>query len=196
MTSQVIDRDRGYAAFVKQFTTVKGKQGRVGIFAGKNNKEGKSIAEYATYNEFGATITSLKARMWLRHAINRSIIEGGATTAKWSNKPVGYIHIPERSFLRSTYDEQRQAVIKVMRARLQKATKQELISGKLFEICLKTACQWLVDQVKRKISDSKSWASSNSKVTVFLKSKHKGKDQPLMDTGAMRAAVTYQITTD
>ena len=127
--------------------------------------------------------------MWLRNTINKIGI------SNYSKTPTKPIHIPERSFLRSTFAEEQKNAIKVMKAYFQKLPLSELVKGNVLDKCLKVAAQYLVDKIKLKISDSKSWAKPNSLITIALKSKRSGiKDQPLMSTGAMRNAIVYRIT--
>lgn len=49
----VIDRDLGWKAIKRELERAKGREVAVGILQGSVDSEGASIAEYATYNEFG-----------------------------------------------------------------------------------------------------------------------------------------------
>jgi len=158
MANQIKDTDKGYKALLRSLTGTSKKKvvAKIGIFAGKNNKDGKSIAEYAAKNEFGAG------------------------------------RIPERSFMRSTYDDQydkaRKFAIDYIRNNVLKGRKNLLAKG------LSVGAAFLAAQIKLKISKSKSWAAPNSAVTIALKSKRGNiKDTPLINTGAMRNAITWRV---
>lgn len=49
----VIDRDLGWKAIKRELERAQGREVAVGILQGSVDSEGASIAEYATYNEFG-----------------------------------------------------------------------------------------------------------------------------------------------
>ena len=49
----VTDRDLGWKAIKRELERAQRREVAVGILQGSNNSEGASIAEYATYNEFG-----------------------------------------------------------------------------------------------------------------------------------------------
>ena len=49
----VTDRDLGWKAIKREVERAQRREVAVGILQGSNDSEGASIAEYATYNEFG-----------------------------------------------------------------------------------------------------------------------------------------------
>lgn len=49
----VLDKDLGWKKIKREMLKAKNKEVAVGILEGSQNDEGASIAEYATYNEFG-----------------------------------------------------------------------------------------------------------------------------------------------
>ncbi len=51
----VRDIDRGWKRFVQEMEKARTMEIAVGIFENSRNGEGESIAEYATYNEFGTS---------------------------------------------------------------------------------------------------------------------------------------------
>lgn len=65
----IIDKDIGYQSFIKRVKGLKGKVLKVGILkdAG-NNKDGKSIAEYAIANEYGTK--NIPSRSFMRSTAN------------------------------------------------------------------------------------------------------------------------------
>ena len=49
----VLDKDLGWKKIKREMLKANNKEVAVGILEGSNNSKGASIAEYATYNEFG-----------------------------------------------------------------------------------------------------------------------------------------------
>lgn len=101
--------------------------------------------------------------------------------------------IPERSFMRSTYDEKIEETKKLMRKYIL-SYLLKIGSGKIEYRALKVGAAYMSAMIKEKISTSKSWAKPNSPLTIALKSKGKRiKDTPLINTGALRNSITYKI---
>ena len=55
MASNVVDRDLGLKAFIRQLEVARTVEVAVGILEGSTNREGLSIAEYGAANEYGTT---------------------------------------------------------------------------------------------------------------------------------------------
>jgi len=68
--ARVIDRDLGWKAIKREMLKAKTLEVAVGILEGSKNGEGASIAEYATYNEFGAD--KIPERPFMRTAFDES----------------------------------------------------------------------------------------------------------------------------
>lgn len=98
--------------------------------------------------------------------------------------------IPERSFLRSTFDEQK----KEIRQKVDRA-KVDILLGKVTrDRFLTRTGLWFERLVKEKIERSKDWAVPNAPSTIAQKTTSSGVgDQPLVDTGRMRQSITHKI---
>jgi len=68
--ARVIDRDLGWKAIKREMLKAKTLEVAVGILEGSKNGEGASIAEYATYNEFGTD--KIPERPFMRTAFDES----------------------------------------------------------------------------------------------------------------------------
>jgi len=68
--ARVIDRDLGWKAIKREMLKAKTLEVAVGILDGSKNGEGASIAEYATYNEFGTD--KIPERPFMRTAFDES----------------------------------------------------------------------------------------------------------------------------
>jgi len=68
--AKVIDRDLGWQAIKREMLRAKTLEVAVGILEGSKNGEGASIAEYATYNEFGTD--KIPERPFMRTAFDES----------------------------------------------------------------------------------------------------------------------------
>lgn len=197
-SSKIIDKDKGYKAFMENMKTFLKGDAQVGVFGDKKTAKGTSIAEYATYNEFGGVVKSLKARKWLRMTINKmnlgNILKTKEGYQYMSVTPVAPIVIPERSFMRSTYDEEIEKVRKLMVKYIRQNFLKKLGKGKLKEQSLKVGAAYLTAKIKLKITNADQWAEPNSMITIALKSKKGGlKNKPLINTGALRNSITYKI---
>ena len=95
------------------------------------------------------------------------------------------IKIPERSFIRSTFDEQKSDI----HGRIEKA-KVQVVLGKLDKRdFLKQLGLLFQKKVVQKINSSKTWAEPNAPSTVA----QKGSDHPLVDEGRLRQSITHKL---
>ena len=99
-------------------------------------------------------------------------------------------NIPERSYLRSTFDEHKEGMAKIFTAALRMqgatygSTKPE--QEKVFSI----VGQWMVDKVKSKFT-SNTWAALKDP-TRGGRNKE-GRAKPLIDTGQLRSSISYEV---
>ncbi len=91
--------------------------------------------------------------------------------------------IPERSFIRSTTDEQKQNLI----ALKTKAIKDITFGKTTVKRELKTIGIYLGGEIKKKIKNLRT--PPNSPVTIA----RKGSSNPLMDTGQLRASIRSKV---
>lgn len=91
--------------------------------------------------------------------------------------------IPERSFLRKTFDTKQNELRSVQRSALEK-----IVAGKLtVEGGLKLIGEWFASEVKKTITETVSPPNAPSTIAA------KGSSHPLIDTGAMRQAISYEV---
>jgi len=92
--------------------------------------------------------------------------------------------IPERSFIRSTFDEQRPRIEAALRKLGQLAMRQ----GSKHDALLVAYGQFLVGLIRKKITDGVPPPNAQSTID------RKGSSKPLVDTGQLRKAITSWVT--
>lgn len=126
----------------------------IGIF-GEDDGPGESYVMIANTHEFGVVIS----------------------------RPGGSIVIPERSFMRSTFDEKEKDWAKFMEARLKKVLTMQMTVEQMYDqIGAKAAAE--IQKTIRTLSDPPNAESTIEK---------KGSSNPLIDTGDMRRRVTWKV---
>ncbi|WP_206601386.1 hypothetical protein [Indiicoccus explosivorum] len=93
------------------------------------------------------------------------------------------VKIPERSFIRSTFDEEEKNWTAFLEERLDRVLQFEMSVEQMFEQMGAKA----VADIQRKMTSLRSPA--NADITV----KNKGSSNPLIDTGGMRQRVTWKV---
>lgn len=154
--------------FLNMFKDLLKYKVEVGVFS----DSGADIMMIANVNEFGANITVTdKMRNYLHY---QGIHLKGSTTS---------IKIPERSFMRSGYDDQVSKMEKQAESMLGKVLSMdippEVFFESLGEMCASSVKKYLVSVNSPK----------NSSATV----KMKGSSNPLVDTGKLRDSITYKV---
>lgn len=155
--------DRGWEAIKERMRVVRGagavvKVGVQGSQGAANHQNTHlTVAQLATIHEFGKVIHQPRMR--------RTIV------------------IPERSFLRATVDQYRDAI-----TRREVLLTQGYVLGK-FELksSLELLGQYVVGLVKQRIANG--IPPANSPWTIA----QKGSSKPLIDTGQLRNSITYQV---
>ena len=164
--NRVKDVDRGWEALKRRLPEIEGAHVKVGLPQGVGQEakkvrgeegeqvSGVTVAMVGWWNEFG------------------------------TRKKDGRQHVPERSFIRSTHDEQRPKLKKIIRF-----LTLQLISG---EISIRTGLARLGEFMKAKIQAKIVALDSppNAPSTVAKK----GSDNPLVDIGQMNQSITYEIS--
>lgn len=126
----------------------------IGIF-GEDDGSGKSYVMIANVHEFGVVIS----------------------------KPSGNIVIPERSFMRSTFDEKEREWAKFMEGRLRKVLNFDMTVEQMYEqVGAKAA-----SDIQRKIRDLDTPPNAESTI------EKKGSSNPLIDSGDMRRRITWKV---
>lgn len=150
--------DKGFKRIRKDLKKTDGATVDVGILSGSGNVEGNfTVAELAAVQEFG---TKKAGR-------NKNVV------------------IPERSFLRSTYDTNRLKYKRVLRV----LYGDVLLGYKTVEGALALFGERVVGDVKRKITAIKF--PPNAPSTIARK---KGRDNPLIETGLnLKARIAKKV---
>lgn len=170
MRSGVKDIDRGLKELRKRFREVNGAYVKVGVTSDvgsqpkKERTEGGGVedgpltlVEVAWFNEFGTT---------------RKTKNGGRVP-----------HVPARSFVRSTADEQRARVANMTRALSAKILRRELSVAE----ALKLIGEFMQAQIQRKITKLKEPPNAPSTIAA------KGSSNPLIDIGQLRQNIRYEV---
>lgn len=162
-SSKIIDKDTGWSAFFSRVAKMKGAHAKVGILA-----EGAGAEE-----EDGSPLTVAQIA---------GILEFG--TEPDEN---GKQHIPERSFVRSTFDEKREEMM-AMSAKLVVG----IVAGTMdVDRALNILGAFLAAAIKNKVTID-GVPPPNAPSTIAKK----GDDKPLINTSRMINAVTWVLVTE
>jgi len=195
MKSQVIENRKQWDKLTKTVASLKGGNAvDIGVFG----EQGSDLVIYASANEFGAKINhpggTTYGYLSKKDAISGkvSFMKAGAGFMSLGVTKPHVIKIPERSYLRSTFDEEKPKMLK----QIDKA-KVAVVLGKITkDKFLNRLGLFFSRKVIEKIDYSKEWADPNAPSTIAAKSTTSGKgDQPLFDTGRLRQSITYKIVT-
>lgn len=152
---EVKKKDTGWKEFFRRASEIKNGRVRVGILS--DSEKGGMHVE-------GSDLTVAEIA-----AVNEFGTEDG--------------HIPERSFLRSTFDEQREQMVEDG-----KKLMGQVLDGKMpVARALGLLGLKLATAVKKKIAGVVPPPNAASTIA------HKGSDHPLIDTGRMLNAITWAI---
>lgn len=128
----------------------------IGVFSSSGaNSEGVNYAVIAGVHEFGVTI----------------------------RKETGSIVIPERSFLRSTFDDKSTEWLKFIQKRIPKVIAGEMQARQLMELLGAK----IVSDIQKKLKQIKDPPNAPSTIAA------KGSSNPLIDTGGLRMRITYRV---
>ena len=149
------DTDKGMEKIMAEITALSELGVKVGILEGSKNVNGTSIAEYATYNEYGVPG---KNQIW---------------------------NIPPRPFIRGYLDKRSEKInsekIGIFR---------QVSDGKMDA---KTAIEDLGQKTKEGIKNYIKTSANFEPNKESTKNKKEGRSRPLVDTGALRDAVDYEV---
>jgi phage gpG-like protein len=150
------DIDRGWKRIRAQLLKAGGAFTKVGVQQGETDEEGTDLVKVAAANEFGTTM------------------EDEETGEK-------KVRIPERSFIRSTTDEQRSKVERIKRRILEKMVDE----GADIKTELGLLGEFMQKEIQKKIVDLK--VPENAESTK----KKKGSDNPLVDQGQLQQSIRH-----
>lgn len=141
---------------------------QIGIFG----EDDSQILMIASVNEFGCKIkVTPKMRNYLR-AIGLPL-----------KKDTEYINIPERSFMRSGFDDRRDDIRDRTISLLKKVILMELDIDTFYN----TIGEYAVSQLQSYLTSIDN--PENHPYTV----EHKGSSNPLIDSGRLREAITFKV---
>ena len=151
----------------------------------------KFIEKDMGYNNLVKELKNLKGIALVGVFFDKKNKEGVSIAEYGIYNEFGTTHIPERSFMRSSYYEN---IIKIRKSMMKYAQKN-IFKKNISKNMLSVAGAMMSDAIKKKITDSKNWAEPNSMKTIISKTKSRArtKDQPLINTGALRSAITWKI---
>lgn len=153
MAFRITDNDKGYKELVARVFGFGRPKITVGVHekdGGAEHGEGTTIADVATWNEFGAG------------------------------------SIPERSFLRAWFDENQERIKEVIKRLL-----ADVIAGKISEdVALERLGLWMQADIQKRIAQGIPPPNAASTIAA------KGSSVPLVDTGQLRSAITFEVKKD
>ncbi len=168
--SKVIEKDKGFNNIKRKIRRLGSYKTAVGFPSTADYKDGTSVALIATVHEYGADIeVTPKMRAFLHYK---------GLHLKKSTK---YIRIPQRSFFRSTLNNN---VLQIRKAKEQ--SFKLMVEGSLSEEqAISQVGEKLVGMIQEKITTLSSPPNSD-----FTQSQ-KGSSNPLVDEGTMRSSVKH-----
>jgi hypothetical protein len=166
--SVTVEDDNNVPDILKEISKLQNKRIEIGIFGDDDS----TMLMIARVHEFGVDIeVTPKMRAYL-HYIGIHLKED-----------TDEIHIPERSFVRSAFDEKG----KDMQQMGQKGIEAVLLGKEKADIFLERYGLYLRDLVRKKLRDLKE--PPNHPVTA----KRKGSSNPLVDDGHLKRSITYRV---
>lgn len=176
--NKIVDIDNGYNMLIHNLKKELAGSVDIGVFGEKDS----DMVIIASANEFGATITSKKSRTWLYYALKRKGIN--LNYNKFMSKNTV---IPERSFLRSTFDENKNNIYNFIEKVIYKFADKKISKNTLWNpIGIYTR-----SLVRQKISNSRSWAKPKTRFTIALEGD--GFTTPLIHTGRLRDSIDFRV---
>ena len=170
---RIIRDDNKIPDLIKQLEHLESKRIEVGVFAGKKHPDSDiDLAGLARVHEYGVTIeVTPKMRAYL-HSIGLHLRED--TT---------HIRIPERSFIRAGWDNNKDDVER----RIERFLPQVME----LDINLDTFLEAVGKEVEGRLKEfmKKLHYPPNSSFTI----RRKGSSNPLIDTGALLDSITYKV---
>jgi hypothetical protein len=152
---------------VRELQYLASHQVEIGIFADASRDGAVPMLVIAAANEFGAKIPKRQARFEDLDDEN----------------PEKWVIIPERSYLRAWFDEN----VDVLQATMERLIGQ-VVEGKISgRAALETIGGYVVTHVQAYMVDLKTPPNAPSTIA------HKGSSNPLIDTGQLKDAITWQV---
>ncbi|WP_333638207.1 hypothetical protein [Tissierella praeacuta] len=164
----IIHDETSVPDFLKMLDDLTSTHLEIGVF-GEDDSE---ILMIANVNEFGCQIeVTEKMRNYLR-AIGLPL-----------KNDTKYINIPERSFIRGGYQENKNKIIDNAEVLLEKVINLQFPVETFFE----TLGEYIVGLIQQYLTDLRT--PKNHPFTIAKK----GSSNPLIDTGRLRQSITYKV---
>lgn len=154
-----------FPSMIAQIGTMDGRTVKVGALSGGH-------AWLAGIHEYGCTIPVTEKM--------RAYLHGQGLHLKQSTK---VIKIPERSFLRSGFDENNKRIIRQTERAIDQVLDGKLSADDMLDIC----GEQFASAIKKYMRDLSSPANH-----PFTK-EQKGSSNPLVDTGGLADSITYKV---
>lgn len=162
----VLDKDKVFNSIIQEIEKMANSYVKIGIFADQKTKAQTKV------NSNTGVQRSKKANLSMAEIAN--VNEYGRESPP---------RIPARSFVRSTYDENLQKLI-----RLQNKEYDKIIAGKTTVYAsLNAQGLWMQNLIQTKITTLRTPPNAPSTI------KAKGSSNPLIDFGQLRDSVTYEV---
>ncbi len=172
MAETVIDKRAEWDAFLARVRAADGTYVKVGVTSDVGTTE-KKIAQAAAKKEGSrkkAVIPTLAQVAWWNEFGTRNKDDS--------------VHVPERSFVRSTHDEARPVIGAVKKGLLRKVFQGRLTIGG----ALKLLGEWMQSRIQRKITDTYTPPNAPRTLAAKFPSTH-----PLIDIGQLRQSIRYEV---
>lgn len=143
----------------------------------------QSISQLRALNNLAVEIGVFSSSGTNAEGVNYVIIAGVHEFGVSIRKEKGSINIPERSFLRSTFDEKSEDWLKFMKNHIPKVITSDMQARQLMEL-LGTK---ITSDIQKKIKDINDPPNAPSTIAA------KGSSNPLIDTGGLRMRITYRV---
>jgi hypothetical protein len=188
--SSVSVRDMGLKRIMLDMHNIDRFAVKVGVQSDAGENDGVSIAVYAAANEFGATIPVAESQRELYFKRNRDgsvgnrfVRKARSDFAQMATVGAHTIRIPERSFMRSTFDEQRPKLEKRMEKLFDMILHGKMVPTRALEAIGMDHGK----QIQRKITTLRTPPNAPSTI------RRKGSSNPLIDAGQMRAVIRHAV---
>lgn len=146
-----------------------GTRVEVGVLSSEQDSE---MVMIASVHEYGVVIdVTPKMRAYLHHI------------GIHLKKETSQITIPERSYIRTTYDEKQEELYSLIKAYLPQVINLKMTPETFYG----RIGAYLVGQIQKKLTDIREPA--NHPVTV----ERKGSSNPLIDSGHLRRSITWRV---
>lgn len=174
----VIDRDRGLRKLLRNVREARGATVKVGVTESvaptpKEERQRLAKGQYGPVQQKSSeSVTILDVAWWNEFGTMRKGKDGTRVP-----------HVPARSFIRSTTDEEVSAI-----RRMKRALADKIMDGTTsVRAALGYLGEWFQAKIQRKITKLREPANAPSTIA------RKGSSNPLIDIGQLRSSIRYQV---